>query len=89
MLNRIIEVEGYWNPLGIANAKTVATIKINTTKLNRSHQSITNTVIHEFVHAVDWRTNKKWGYSHAGNSPDGQDYTAPWVIGAIAESMVQ
>ena len=87
-LNRTIEVEDYWNPFGIANAKTVSVIKLNTAKLRRSHKSITNTVIHETVHAVDWWTNEKWDYTHDGNSPDGQDYTAPWVIGAIGESMV-
>lgn len=87
-LNRTIEVSEYWNPFSKSNASTIAIIKINTAKLRRNLASITNTVIHESVHAVDWWTNNKWEYTHDGNSPNGQDKTAPWVIGAIAESMV-
>jgi hypothetical protein len=88
-LNRVIEVEDYWKPWGSANAKTVSVIKLNTAKLKRSHSSITNTIVHETVHAVDWWVNKEWDYTHDGNSPNGQDNTAPWVIGAIAEDMAQ
>lgn len=87
-LNRIIEVDDYWKPIAIANARTVTVIELNTAKLKRSHKSITNTVIHETVHAVDYWVNKKWDYTHDGNSPDGQDKTAPWVIGEIAENMI-
>ena len=86
-LRKTVEVREYWNPLG-ANAKTVSVIKINAAKLNRSHAEITNTVVHETVHAVDWWTNNDWDYTHDGNSPDGQENTAPWVIGKIAEALV-
>ena len=87
-LNRVVEVTTYWNPLGWANAKTVTTVRLNTAKLNRNLASVTNTVVHESTHAVDWWTNQRWDYTHDGNSPDGQDKTAPWVIGAIAESLL-
>ena len=86
-LRRTVEVEEYWNPFG-ANAKTVFVIKLNSAKLRRSHASITNTVIHETVHAVDWWTNNKWDYTHDSNNPEGQENTAPWVIGSIAETLV-
>ena len=88
-LNRTIKIKGYWNPFGIANAKTASVIKLNTAKLRRSHKSITNTVIHETVHAIDWWTNKKWDYTHDGNSSNGQGQTAPWVIGKISENMIK
>ncbi|PQJ08955.1 hypothetical protein CJD36_021335 [Flavipsychrobacter stenotrophus] len=87
-LGRVIEVTDYWRPIAWANAKTVTKIKINSAKLRRSHSSITNTLIHETVHAVDWITNGEWNYTHSGNSPEGQSATAPWIIGSIAESMV-
>lgn len=87
-INRTIEVEDYWKPFAVANAKTVSVVRLNNTKLRRNHASITNNVIHETVHAVDWLTNNAWDYTHDGNSPAGQDNTAPWVIGAFAESLV-
>ena len=87
-LHRIIQVVDYWNPFGFANATTVSVIKLNTAKLRRSHKSITNTVIHETVHAVDWWSNEKWDYTHDGNRPEGQNNTAPWVIGAIAVNFI-
>jgi hypothetical protein len=43
--------------------------------------------LHETIHAVDWWSNEKWDYTHDGNSENGQDNTAQWIIGAIAESM--
>lgn len=86
-LNQIIQIKSYWNPFGFANAKTVSVIKLNTAKLKRSQKSILNTLIHETVHAVDWKTNNKWDYTHDGNSPNGQNDTAPWVIGKIAADL--
>lgn len=87
--DRTIAVQGYWNILSLANASTQTEININTAKLRRSKTSIVNTLIHETVHAIDWLTNKAWDYTHDGNSPAGQDQTAPWVIGALAEGMVK
>lgn len=88
-LNRTIEVKDYWKPWGFANAKTVSVVRIKTAKLKRSHASITNTVIHETVHAVDWWRNNLWDYTHDGNSPNGQNNTAPWIIGRLAENLTQ
>jgi hypothetical protein len=87
-INKVIKVEGYWNPFSKANAKTQDIVQVNTAKLNRSWKSIINTLVHETVHAVDWHTNNNFDYTHNGQSPDGQDKTAPWVIGQIAEDMV-
>lgn len=86
-LNHNILVETYWNPFGIANAKTVSVIKLNSAKLKRDQESILNTIIHEAVHAVDWLNNRQWDYTHDGNRANGQNQTAPWVIGEVAEEM--
>jgi hypothetical protein len=87
-LNRVIEVDTYWKWPSKANAKTLTIIKVNTAKLSRTHASITNTIIHELTHAVDWWTNSHFDYTHDGQSPTGQKQTAPWVIGDIAEKLV-
>jgi hypothetical protein len=87
-LNRTVEVGTYWNFLSKATGKTVSKIKINTAKLNRPFAEIVNTLIHESIHAVDFLTNEEWDYTHDGNSADGQDKTAPWIIGDIAEKIV-
>ena len=34
-------------------------------------------------------TNFKWDYTHDGQSPVGQELTAPWMIGSIAEKMAK
>ncbi len=88
-LNKTIDVRTYWWPLSRVNAKSETEINVNTAKLGRTLASVTNTLIHEMVHVTDWLTNSKWDYTHDGQSPDGQDKTAPWAIGAIAEKMVQ
>lgn len=86
-LNKAIIVKNYWVPFSKTKAKTLSEISINTATLNRPVSSIVNTLIHETVHAVDWLTNNDWDYTHDGQKADGQENTAPWVIGDIAESM--
>lgn len=47
-----------------------------------------NTLIHETVHAVDYLGTGN-EFTHNGNSSKGQENTAPWMIGAIAEEILQ
>lgn len=61
---KTVEVTEYFKKLTRANARTQLQIQMNTAKLNRSLASITNTLIHESIHAVDWITNKRWDYTH-------------------------
>ncbi|ESU28676.1 hypothetical protein FLJC2902T_12670 [Flavobacterium limnosediminis JC2902] len=85
-----VTVEGYWNIFGLANAKTGSSelIKINTAKLRRSEGSIVNTIIHEYVHAVDYKDGIL-DYTHSDNINRGEENkTAPWLIGKIAEDMM-
>ncbi len=89
-----IQIRSYWNPLGTANAKTLEKISVNTSKLNRykdplkNHKDVVNTLIHEYVHAVDYHLDGTFNYSHDFNS-EGQENTAPWKIGSIAEDMAR
>lgn len=89
-LHQTIQVDTYWAPwpFSSANAKSQHEININTAKLRRSLASITNTLVHETVHVVDWLTNNAWNYTHDFNK-DGQENTAPWRIGSIVEDMVK
>lgn len=80
----------------IANASTTTSNKI---KVSRSLfgdddngkfdlAAAVNTLIHETVHAVDF-LDKGDEFTHDGNEAAGQEKTAPWVIGEIAEKMVK
>lgn len=72
-----------------AGVKSSTIMKINTAKLNRTPKSIINTIIHEYVHCVDFGSNNKLQFTHFDNSNDAGDEndTAPWAIGKIAEEM--
>lgn len=79
----------------IANAATTTSDKIKISRSlfgkdatgNFSLSIAVNTLIHETVHAVDF-LNTGNEFTHNGNKPKDQENTAPWVIGAIAETMV-
>lgn len=88
-LTKTVEVLVYWNPFTKSNAKTQNAIKVNTAKLHRDLKSITNTLIHELVHFVDWSVNSKWDYTHKGQAYETIPVSAPYVIGAIAESLIK
>ena len=91
---KTIEVTEYYKKHTKTNAKTQTEICMNTAKLDRYSDelknlaSLVNTLIHESVHAVDWLTNKHWDYTHKGQKEEIPPISAPYIIGAIAESMV-
>lgn len=80
----------------IANAKTKTSDKIRISRSLFGYDTTgtfvlsiaVNTLIHETVHAVDF-LNTGDEFTHDGNKEDGQGNTAPWIIGAIAEKMVE
>lgn len=76
-------------PKPIANASTVSAdeITVSSIRFSRHLPAAVNTLIHETVHAVDF-LNGRLEFTHDGNGAEGQQQTAPWVIGAIAERMV-
>lgn len=85
--NDTILVTEYCKKMTKCNAKTQTEICINTAKLDRDNASITNTVIHELVHYVDWDLNHRWDYTHDGQGTEDPPVSAPYVIGEIAEKM--
>lgn len=90
--NFAVTVKTYWNPVGFALAKfkhnDPDSIYINTGKLKRTTNSVVNTLIHEYVHAVD-HFDKLLEYGHGGNSNIGKEFSAPYQIGSIAEMMAE
>lgn len=57
----------------------------------RSLAAITNTIIHEYVHAVDFGMRVAGGplvMTHRDNHNDGdEDNTTPWAVGRIAQDI--
>jgi hypothetical protein len=86
-----ITVDTYWKPkfLTKANATTSGPnlTKLNTARFSHILTHGVRTLIHESVHAADF-LDGSLDFTHFDNNPDGEDNTAPWVIGAIASSMV-
>lgn len=86
-----VEVKYSWRMI-IANASTKDSkiIRISRWHFDNSTKEGINTLIHELVHAVDWY-NGELEFTHSSNdNSDGlQDYTAPWVIGLIAENLAK
>ena len=86
---QFVEVTEFYKSHTKTTAKTQNRISINKAKLNRSLASITNTLIHECIHAVDWLTNKKWDYTHRTQHVENPPISAPYVIGSIAQKLVK
>jgi|TARA_B110000114_G_C15090695_1_gene398446 hypothetical protein len=62
------------------------TIFLNIRKIYRETNSITNTIIHECIHALDYNENSN--IIEFGHNCGYFDNTAPYEIGNIAESIV-
>ena len=87
--SRVVEVTEYYKKHTRTNAKTQTKLKLNTAKLNRSLASITSTLIHETIHAVDWAVNGEWDYTHRTQYVENPPISAPYVIGELAERFVR
>jgi len=85
-ITQAILVDTYRNLFSRATARTKIEININTAKLNRPNASIVNTLVHESVHFVDWAINGQWDYTDQ-NIFEVPPASAPYMIGALAESM--
>lgn len=87
----IVQIKTWRNRWSRSNAAVngKSNMKINLSKLNRSPKSIINTIIHEYVHCVDFGTGDKLRFTHFDNrnTNGDEDDTAPWAIGKIAEGM--
>lgn len=90
--NQPVYVKRFWRPYSRTNAITAGYkfIKLNSLNLrNRSNKSIVNTIIHEYIHAVDFFDGSLNFTHHDNSNPHGEeDNTAPWRIGKLAEDFV-
>ncbi len=92
--NQQIKVVRKTKPIANASTTTSDKIKISRSLFGKDStgkfdiNTAINTLIHEVVHAVDF-LNTGDEFTHNGNSPQGQENTAPWVIGDIAEKMME
>lgn len=57
---------------------------LNSRRLRRSVPSICATIVHECVHALDSAV-EDFRFGHDGNSPNGNENSAPYWIGELAE----
>lgn len=61
-------------------------IFLNSRKIYRDTNSITNTIVHEYIHAVDNSNNSEIQFGHNCGSFDN---TAPYIIGSYAELLIE
>lgn len=61
-------------------------IHMNVWKIDRSPESMCNTLIHACVHAVNAYYDE-YDFSHGDNTYTGKENTAPYWIGALAQQM--
>lgn len=92
---KTVEVVEYYKRNTKTNAKTSTKIRLNTAKLNRyldpkeNLASITKTLIHESIHAVDWLNNQTWDYTHRTQKQEKPPISAPYVIGEIGRDFCE
>ena len=61
-------------------------IFLNSRKIYRDTNSITNTIVHEYIHAVDNSNKSEIQFGHNCGSFDN---TAPYIIGSYAELLIE
>ncbi|HEX2616275.1 MAG TPA: hypothetical protein VHL57_01970 [Flavobacteriales bacterium] len=90
----VVQVITFKKLFGRVNGRTSSAkrIGINSKRLDRSLASIVNTIIHEYVHAVDFGLKKSpkdpLQMTHYNNENNGEeDNTVPWAVGLIAQRM--
>ena len=85
------QVKFYSKRLTRANAYTKPkypdSIFLNDKRLNRSAESIAATLVHEYIHLLDY-ADKEYYFGHAGNSSTGKENTAPYKIDNIVYAML-
>lgn len=78
-------------PWSRANAYTKPsepkTIFLNLRKLNRSIESVASTLVHEYIHLVDY-ANSQYEFGHVDNSRINKENTAPYWIDILAYQLL-
>lgn len=86
-----VEVKFYSKRFTKANAYTKPkypnSIFLNDRRLNRSVDSIAATLVHEYIHLLDY-ANDEYFFGHAGNRSRGKENTAPYKIDHIVYEML-
>ena len=78
----VIKLYTPWYPWSKAIASTTGNvISLNSRKMNRSIESIANTLIHEYCHVIN--------YGHGNNSPIGKENSVPYWVGNKFERMLK
>lgn len=85
--NHVIRIKTAPKPIANASTTSAEEITVSSLRFSRHLPTAVNTLIHETVHAIDF-LNGELDFTHDGNRAEGQERTAPWVIGEIAEKMV-
>ena len=78
-------------PWSRANAYTLPNVLdkifLNRRKLNRSFESIAATLVHEYVHLIDYES-KEYHFGHGDNSSSNKENTAPYWIDMLAYKLL-
>ena len=62
-------------------------INLNRHMLDRPVHSISNTLVHQCIHALN-AINPEYSFGHGDNSNEGKEKTAPYWIAALAQKLV-
>jgi hypothetical protein len=78
---------GFSRTVAVTDSRYPRTVFYNKHKLNRGVANIVNTIVHEYVHNVDYFDdgNKNIEYGHGSQSAAGKSNRAPYWIGDLAE----
>lgn len=77
----------YSRTVAVTDSRYPRTVFYNQNKLNRGVANIVNTIVHEYVHNVDYFDdgNMQIEYGHGSQSAVGKSNSAPYWIGDLAE----
>jgi hypothetical protein len=78
----------YRNTVALTDPDQPHTLFYHRSKLRRSVAEMVNTIVHEFTHSVDMFEDgdPRVEYGHGDQSPVGKENSAPYWIGALAET---
>lgn len=82
------EADDYEDTIAVVRPSLKNVILYHSKFIGRTTAQKVNTLVHEFVHVVDCfhDDDDDWNYTHSGQSPDGNEQSAPYRIGDIAEA---
>lgn len=91
--NTLLYVDLYYSVLPFSkdlaydDPEHTSMIYLNKWNINRSTESLCNTLIHQCVHAIN-AIYPQFSFGHGDNNPEGKENTAPYWIAALAERLI-